>query len=395
MTTPDANIAFVTPALITWAIKRSGLSYAQLKDKLRVNPDQILAWEHGKAYPPFDKAQELAKVLQVPFGYLFLSKIPADTGLPIKDFRTLGDSYKPSASFLALLSDVQMKQHWYRDYLKDEGEAPLKFVGKFSIRDTPRAVAADIRAVLHLSPALRKSAYSWQDYLRSLTRNADEARLLVMRSGVVGNNPHKRLSFREFQGFAISDAMAPVVFVNSDDFVAAQIFTLMHEIAHIWLGQSAISNPDPSVIEAPIAKAPDVSKSRIEEFCNQVAVEVLVPRLEFTDEWKGKNCETIVENLARYFWVSNIVVLRRAYELQKITKTQFLELLPQLRQKARPKQKVDVPGYYRKIAPRMSRRVTTAVLTDLNQGRILYRDAAGLLSLGVPTLTKFAAMHRS
>jgi Zn-dependent peptidase ImmA (M78 family) len=216
-----------------------------------------------------------------------------------------------------------------------------------------------------------------------------------MRSGVVGNNPHKRLSFREFQGFAISDAMAPVVFVNSDDFVAAQIFTLMHEIAHIWLGQSAISNPDPSVIEAPIAKAPDVSKSRIEEFCNQVAVEVLVPRLEFTDEWKGKNCETIVENLARYFWVSNIVVLRRAYELQKITKTQFLELLPQLRQKARPKQKVDVPGYYRKIAPRMSRRVTTAVLTDLNQGRILYRDAAGLLSLGVPTLTKFAAMHRS
>jgi Zn-dependent peptidase ImmA (M78 family) len=189
--------------------------------------------------------------------------------------------------------------------------------------------------------------------------------------------------------------MAPVVFVNSDDFVAAQIFTLMHEIAHIWIGQSAISNPDPSAIEAPVVKGQDISKSRIETFCNQIAVEALVPRLEFTDEWKGKNLETKVENLARYFWVSDIVVLRRAYELQKITKAEFLEFLPELRQKSRPKQKAGKPKYYQNIPPRMSRRVTTAVLTDLNQGRILYRDAAGLLSLSIPTLNKFAAMHRS
>jgi Zn-dependent peptidase ImmA (M78 family) len=160
-------------------------------------------------------------------------------------------------------------------------------------------------------------------------------------------------------------------------------------MAHLWIGQSAISNPDPSAIDVPLGK--------IEFFCNQVAVELLVPRLEFTDGWnaaRGKDKEVKIEYLAGTFWVSTLVVLRRANELQKVSQSEFFELREKFRKKQKPKSATAKARYYRNIAPRMSRRLTNAVLGDLHNGRILYRDAARLLGLRIPTLVKFAEIRR-
>jgi Zn-dependent peptidase ImmA (M78 family)/DNA-binding XRE family transcriptional regulator len=374
------NVAYVTPEVLTWARTRSGLSYPQLQDKLKVSPEDIAAWERGDAHPPFDKAQKIAQVLHIPFGYLFLSD-PPDLSVPLPDMRTQAERHPLSLDFLEVVNDALVKQDWYRDHQQEIKEPRLKFVGSFTLRDDSGKVAADIRRVLGMDLALRRSARDWGDYVAKLAGRSEDAGILVMRSGVVGNATRRKLSSREFQGFALTDLFAPVVFVNSDDFKAAQVFTLVHELAHIWIGQSAISSIDPTTRREP--------ESPVELFCNHVATEALVPRQEFEGSWRNADVEMLIGRLARHFWVSTLVILRRAYELDKITRQEFVELLEQERKKYKKKRSFG-GNYYRNVIARMGSKFTRAVLAEVREGNLLYRDAARLLRLKVPTLMKFS-----
>ena len=135
-----------------------------------------------------------------------------------------------------------------------------------------------------------------------------------MRSGIVGNNTHRQLSVDEFRGFALSDPYAPLVFINSRDSKGAQMFTLAHELVHIWLGVSGVSN-----LEATYAP-----NHRIERFCNRVAAEVLVPAIELRTEWPTARTQSRpLASLAQRFKVSSLVLLRRLRDLRFISEAQF------------------------------------------------------------------------
>jgi len=373
------NVAYVNPQILHWARIRSGLSYPQLEDVLKTSTEELAAWERGDTRPPFDKAQKIARAFRIPFGYLFLSR-PPDLAVPLPDMRTQAERHPLSLDFLEVVNDALVKQDWYRDYLQETKAPRLKFVDSFTVKNNPANVAADIRRVLGMNLALRRSAKDWADYLAKLSSRSEEAGILVMRSGVVGNTTRRKLSSREFQGFALTDPLAPVVFVNSDDFKAAQVFTLVHELAHIWIGKSAISHFDPAVPKEP--------ESSIELFCNHVSVETLVPQQEFEQAWTNTEIETLVGRLSRHFWVSSLVILRRAYELDKITRKEFFEHIEIERKKYR-KLRASGGNYYRNVISRMGSQFTKAVLIEAREGKLLYRDAARLLSLKVPTLIKF------
>lgn len=374
-----ANVAYINPQVLSWARTRSGMSYPEIEHKLKVSPEDFVAWEQGDARPPFDKAQKIAKALHIPFGYLFLSK-PPDVAVPLPDMRTQPERQPLSLDFVEVVNDALVKQDWYRDYLQGIKASRLKFVSSFNAQDDPGKVAADIRRVLGMDAALRRSARDWADYIAKLADRSEQAGILVMRSGVVGNATRRKLSSREFQGFALTDSLAPVVFVNSDDFKAAQVFTLAHELAHIWIGQSAITHFDPTIPREP--------ESPVELFCNYVSVEALVPRQEFEEVWNNQELETIVARMARHFWVSTLVILRRAFELDKITKKEFFEHI-ELERKKYKKQRSSGGNYYRNVIARMGSKFTKAVLTEVREGNLLHRDAARLLRLRVPTLLKF------
>jgi Zn-dependent peptidase ImmA (M78 family)/DNA-binding XRE family transcriptional regulator len=375
-----ANIAYINPQVLNWARLRSGLSYPQLQAVLKTSPEEFAAWERGETHPPFDIAQKIAQAFRIPFGYLFLSN-PPDLITPLPDMRTLADRHPLSLDFLEVVNDALVKQDWYRDYLQEIKESKLKFVGSFTLKDEPSEVAKDIRRVLGVNLALRRSGKDWGDYVAKLSKRAEEAGILVMRSGVVGNATRRKLSSGEFQGFAVTDPFAPVVFVNSDDFKAAQVFTLVHELAHIWIGKSAISHFDHT--------RPKEPETPVELFCNHTAVETLVPQKEFEDAWQNADLEMLAGRLSRHFWVSTLVILRRAYELDKITRSEFFEHIELERKKYR-KQRASGGDYYRNVTSRMGSKFTKAVLAEMREGNLLYRDAARLLRLKVPTLLKFA-----
>jgi Zn-dependent peptidase ImmA (M78 family)/transcriptional regulator with XRE-family HTH domain len=376
----EVNVAYITPSVLSWARKRSRVGDSELKKRLNLTPEKIAEWEQGTSSPPFEKAQKLAEILRVPFGFLFLSD-PPKFDLPIADMRRLEPSYSPTLDFIQVVNDVLVKQDWYRDYLQEVERPKLKFIGSFSLRDNPTTVAEDIISTLGINESLRRAAQNWSDYLGKLSHCAEEIGILVMRSGVVGNTSRRSISYLEFQGFAISDTIAPVVFVNSSDFKTSQIFTLIHEIAHLWLGNTGISNPNPVDVSTP--------RNSIEVFCNRVAAEVLVPQAEFERAWSGSgDLGGHVELLARQFRVSSFVILRRAFEFKKIRAEVFFAAIEEQKKKIK-REKSGGGNYYRNIPVRMSPRLTDAVLNNVRQGRLLYRDAARLLALKVPTLVKF------
>jgi transcriptional regulator with XRE-family HTH domain len=173
-----ANIAFVNPSLIQWARDRAGVSADQLAEMIGVSADHISAWEKGHSYPPFTKAEKVAEVLRIPFGYLFLSDAPTFS-IPLPDLRTVAGRTppKPSLNFLDLLNSVMLKQEWYRDYLQDSDSGPLEFVGRFSRHSKIKDVADDLRQVLSINDELRRRCRSWDEFLRTFTAVPDDRRM--------------------------------------------------------------------------------------------------------------------------------------------------------------------------------------------------------------------------
>jgi len=115
---------------------------------------------------------------------------------------------------------------------------------------------------------------SFENYYTQLRNKIEALGVLVMRNSVVGNNVHRRLDRNELRGFAISDDRAPVIFINTTDTPQAQIFTLLHEFAHLLLGESGVSDLSPH------------NPRKIERACNRLAAEFLVPSADFSELWR-------------------------------------------------------------------------------------------------------------
>lgn len=380
--------AFITAEIAHWARERLGESHDSLAFRIKVAREKLVSWEKGDAYPTFRQAQQLAHALKIPFGYLFLSSPPKlDTPLP--DLRTVPGqpSQPPSPAFLDLLNSVLLKQQWYREYLQEEGRETLGFVGRFNIRTSVHQVANDIRETLAVTDALRQDSVSWEDFLRKLIHNSESAGILVLRSGIVGSSTKRKLSTDEFRGFAISDDLAPLVFINVRDAKAAQIFTLAHELAHIWIGQSGISNHY-------MKRRSSEESNAVERFCNRVAAEVLVPREQFLARWhKAQTIQVNLTQLSSAFRVSTVVVLRQAYELDLISAQQYHYHFQREVEKWKKKEvAAEASGgdFYATLYTRNSPVLTEAVVESALEGRLLMRDAAYLLSVKVPTLEKIS-----
>ncbi len=385
------DYAYINPGIAQWARERCGFSEKELAGILRVTPEQVTQWEGGQQHPPFGRAQELAKALKIPFGYLFLSTRPPDKP-PIPDLRSVSDrGGAPSPDFVDLLNDVLVKHDWYVEYAKEHRAERLPFVGSNTLATPLLRTVTSIREAI-APDELRVEARNWSDYLRLLVESAEDAGIIVMRAGVVRGNQRRSLSVAEFRGFVITDPLAPLIFINGKDAQAAQIFTLAHELVHIWIGQSGISNPTPAVTE----RQTTTHSGRVEQYCNEVAVELLVPGGQFDEAWrKSSDLAAEAERLARKFRVSVPVILRRAHERGHITRNAFFSLLQAHQEKVDSVQKrrdeEDGEGggnFYNTFFARNSHRLTQAVLASIRSGGMSTLEAARLLNVRTVTIPK-------
>lgn len=389
--TSDLQPAFITPRLLRWARNRAQLSISNLAWRLRLKPETVQAWESTSGEKPnFQQAHRLAQILHVPFGYLFLSNPPTEKP-PIPDLRTVSNrtSISLSPDFIEVLNDALRKQEWYREFRKSEGEDRLTFIGRHAKTSSDETIATDIAETLGINEELRRDIAGWEEFLNKLIDRCESHNILVLRNSVVKNDNTRLLSVEEFRGFAISDDFAPLIFLNGNDAKAAQIFTLVHELAHLWLGESGISNA---------YLASKTPKPEIELRCNRIAGQVLVPVEPFNIQWGfGGKSERIEKKLARCskrFCVSNLVILKRAYDLDEIPWDDYVRLY-RLYEKRYKKKTDGRPPFYATIANRSSRRLLKTLLTSVLEGKTPYRDGAALLNVRPNYLREIANNQRT
>ena len=238
----------VKPELLQWARGRAGLDVDDLVNRF----PQLDAWERGQTSPTLKQLESFAKATHTPVGYLFLQEPPVES-VPIPDFRTVSNEYldRPSPDLLETIYICQQRQEWYRDFARSMGESPLPFVG--CAADQPAASRRPRResAALGFDLEERRRMPTWTDALRRFIEQADALGIWSCAAASCCNNNHRQLDPEEFRGFAMADDLAPLVFINGADTKAAQMFTLAHELAHVWLGQSALSDAQAVLVADP------------------------------------------------------------------------------------------------------------------------------------------------
>lgn len=373
------------PRVLEWARRRIGLSEQDLASKVGAKLDRVLGWE-ANGQISISEAGRVARATYTPVGYLYLSSPPVER-LPVTDFRSVrGETpTSPSPNLLAVLDETTRRQDWYRDYLVSIGSDPLDFVGSLA-EDTPIEAAADrIRERYDMAVERRAEASSWDRALRLEIAQVEQCGVLVMRSGIVGTNTRRLLEVSEFRGFTLSDDYAPLIFINSRDAQSAQLFTLVHELVHVWLGQSGVSNVDQTV---PIT-------NNSERFCNAVAAEILVPGRTLVEEWaalRGRDDPLAV--LTRRYKVSELVVLRRLFDAGLLEWADFRMRYQAAEEAHREREARSGNGgnFYTTQGSRLGKRFQRAVIESTLEGRTSTRDALPLL--GVKKVSSFNEMAR-
>lgn len=360
----------VDPSVISWALERSGKDPAALQSRFR----ELSSWIAGSIQPKFSHLEQFAAATHTPFGDFFLPEPPNDE-VPIPDFRTIGNRElrRPTPDLLETIFICEQRQEWYHQHAVSSGAEPLDFIGSVTLQNSVEVVAALIRDQLQFKLEERTRDSSWGAALRRLIDTAEEAGMLVMVSGIVGNNTHRPLNPDEFRGFALADSFAPLVFVNGTDTKAAQIFTLVHEVSHLWLGQSALTD----------ASLNGETGNEVELWCNRVAAEVLVPGESLRKTYQGEPTTDELERLARLYKVSTLVALNSLFDAKLIRwatfKPAYDSELARIRKLMTDRNSGPGGDFYNTQPLRVSRRFARAVISDTKAGQTLHRDAYRLL----------------
>lgn len=373
------NNAKINKAMLTWARERSGYALPEFARKLNVTEEKVSEWEAGERDITFVQAMTFANKAHVPFGFLFLSQPPVEN-LPIPDLRTVDSAElkRPSTELMDLLKNMLECQDWYRDYARNQLLEPISLVGSFRIEDGVAAVVADMRNKLNIPPHPKRG--SWDDYYRDLVQRIEALGILVMRQSSLGH--HSRpFSVDEFRGFAMCDEFAPIIFVNHADAPGARLFTLIHELCHIWIGQTGLSDGDAN------------SHRAEERFCNAVAAELLVPTDEFRARWRidADNWQQNLPELEAHFHVSPWALARKALTLALISQGEYGAFIKAQREAFKEREASgSSPGYFKTKKAQISQLFSKAVVSEALNGKLLLRDAAWLLGMKPANVTKFA-----
>ena len=376
----------VKKSLLRWAMERSSKSADELAKVQDLQ--KIKEWLSGDSKPTLRQLERFSTATSTPFGYLLLPSPPKEQ-LSIPHFRTITNDApaKPSPDLIETVRTVERRQDWIREYLIDIGAEPLEFVGSALQTDSPKYTADKIKEGLGMANNWATGYSNWKSAQTEIRKKIEAAGIFVSINGVVGNNIHRKLNPEEFRGFVLVDDYAPFIFVNNADSKGAQMFTLAHELAHVWLGSSAVF--DLQYLRP--------AENDIEILCNKIAAELLVPEQEIKHNWdEFANAPDPYKEASRHFKVSRIVVARRALDTNCIDQKAFNEFYSEY-EKEQYKQdndKSDGGDFYKTTNLRIGKKFAGNVIRAVEEGKILYRQAYRLTGLKSESFNKMKHLYR-
>ena len=371
----------VNKEVLRWAVSRSGHELDDLEQKF----PRIHQWADEESQPTLRQLELLAKATLTPLGFFFLAK-PPEERLPIPHFRTIHDETpaKPSPDLLETVQIMQRRQAWMREFLIEQGQDELSFVRSSRREEEPRLVVKRMLETLGLDIGWAANERTWTDALHTMRQAIEDAGILVIVNGILGNNTHRKLDPNEFRGFVLVDGYAPLVFVNGADGKAAQMFTLAHELAHVFYGSSAVFD----LREMLPADDP------MEKACNKVAAEFLVPKSELRQIWPSVRRDSEpFQTIARRFKVSALVAARRALDTNLINRETFLNFYRAYLSDERRAAADRSPGgdFYLNQNLRVGQRFASTIIRAVKEGKLLYSEAYRLTGLYGRTFERYAA----
>lgn len=344
----------INPKILVWARETAGLTPEEAVRKLGIRDargvaavDRLIALETGSAEPTRPLLVKMAKQYRRPLLTFYMAG-PPRKGERGRDFRTLPEGHSDAAEALldALIRDVRARQRMVRALLEDEEDAePLPFVGSMRIADGAPALLGSLRKTLRISLDAFRSASSSEEAFALLRARAEAAGVFVLLIGNLGSH-HTAIDLETFRGFALADKIAPFVIINDQDAHAAWSFTLLHELVHIWLGETGVSGA--------------FAEAGIEKFCNRVASEFLLPSedladLHVDDMKPFEKLQARISDFASDRHLSGSMVAYRLYETGTIERETWSRLSTFFRQRwlqtrverrERAREKEGGPSYY-------------------------------------------------
>jgi Zn-dependent peptidase ImmA (M78 family) len=355
--------------MLQWAVDRARMPIAEVRDRFPHFDD----WLAGRTLPTLKQLETFAGATHAAIGFFFGGE-PPEEPLPIPDYRTLGGQgvVRPSPDLLDTIYLCQQRQAWYRDFALTTGEAHPDFVGSLSRQAPTGPAATRIREALRFEVDQRVQTSRLDEALRQFIALVEDSGVLVMVSGVVGSNNTRKLDVEEFRGFALADPVTPLIFINGADSKSGQMFTLAHELAHVWLGESALTD----------ATARPPGNGQTERFCNAVAAEVLVPLRQIRQSYHAAaGVEPEMHRLARTFKVSTLVILRRLLDLGALSDAEFRVAYDAEVRRLQSLERSDTGGgnFYNTTLARVGKRFASAIIGTTLEGRGSFSEAFQLL----------------
>lgn len=380
--------ARINPEILKWARKTAKITLEKTASTIskKCPVDKIKEWESAecKDYPTIKQVEKLARLFRRPADVFYLPFIPKDFS-PLKDFRRNKEEGFGTA-LIFMMREVQEKQEWLSNFLAKNKEKNLNFVGRYNIKSPIDIVAKDIRKTLGIN--LKEST---DKPLKHWIQKAENKNIYISLS----SNYHTRLKLDSdvFKGFAIADRRAPFIFLNSEDWDHGQLVTLVHELVHLWIGVSGISNDTEINVNGPNDIHP------VERFCNEVTAKALLPAEELNsllpqpDEITIKN----ISRASRKLGVNNTTLLNRMMKIGLVEKEKYNSLRKEsdnlwkefLEKESQKKKSSGGPNYYVMQLRRSSKAFANIVMNFYKNGKVSGSDASRLLKVKEANFVKF------
>jgi Zn-dependent peptidase ImmA (M78 family) len=389
---PHSIPALVTPSVMKWARKQAGLDMPTAAQRIGRPGADIQAWENETTMirPTLAQARKAAEVYHTALAVFYLPE-PPKTRQVIRDFRHLPDVRLRafSSELMQFIHLLEYRQSWLSEWRIEEGGEKIEFIGTATINMDPAKVAELIRESLGVDIKEHFKCRTREDTLLLWIRYAEALGINICRQSDIASD--------EARGFVLTDEYAPFIFINGSDAKVAQLFTLIHELVHLWLNLPGISN-----LEG-IGRSGRTENDRIEIFCNKAASLVLLDEELFLEIWAKTNktapLEEKIAEVSKIAKVSDEVVARRLLDKDMITVEEYADLRRkfqkrwmQLKQDTKIKRQ-DSPGF---PSPHLmtvlgnGKPFTTAVLDSYSAGYLPSTTASSLLNAKIHNFQKLA-----